>query len=190
MEIPDMLMSLVAFVFVSGISIVLLKSHYEKKLRSDGIEQGSTGVKKRAQKGQEDAVETLKDLTAESIKFLKDTNNELRGEVKRLKSSVSWYKSQMYGDGRVDEHDSQGTPNPMIKVPKGSDVSEDVLNMRMKMIADKLKMPQELLMFEDVKNVIAEIAGSPQFDEIAAAAMRNSGKTPESNIDTQNVRYV
>jgi len=193
-EISTDTMLLVLVVMFAGISIVMFKNHYEKKLRSREVYPESEGVKKKAQRGQEDAVETLKDLTAESIKFLKDTNNELRADVKKLKASVSWYKSQMYGDGRIDDNDQKGAPSPptgSIKTRGDSTVSEDVVQMRLRMIADKINIPPELLMFEDVNSALSEIASSPDFDKIAAAALKSSNSNPNpSNGKVEGITYV
>lgn len=151
------------------------------------------GVKQTSKDGQVDFVENLKDSATEALTFLKEENTSLKSTIKSLRGQVAKLQGLLYGTTDPEEIAAQiaeaNSPQKSGKGNKNGTVSEDVINMRLSLMAQKLKIPPMLLNFQVVKDALYDIAADPNFDQIAAAAL-SSGDTNQSTALQKDLNYV
>lgn len=180
MEIDTNLLIFLSIALVGAISIYSLrKNHKGDHKQQIEVPQG---VKKVVKEGQEDFVEVLRDSASESIAFLQDEVKRMKAELKSKNGTISKLNGLLYGTADPNEisliEQDRSRPEGSKQMRQdNSSTSEDVVNMRLRLMAEKLKIDPALMQFDVVRDAFRDIAADSRFDEIAAAALRNTNQS-------------
>lgn len=175
-EIDSNVLIFLSIAFVGAISTLSLIKSLKGKNKMQ--QEAPKGVKRTSQEGQENFVEVLKDSAAEALAFKEQQIESLKKEIKSLTGQVTKLKGLMYGTADPNEiaaleHDGRQAG----KIQKSGNIPDEVINMRLRLMADKLKIPPMLMHFDVIGDALRDIASDPRFDEIAAAALSNQNQS-------------
>lgn len=179
MLISDTSIIILSIALVLTVSIISINKNLAG--RNKVQQEVPKGMKKLSQEGQEDFVGNLKDSAAEALAFKDQMIDAQKKEIRSLTGQVSKLKGLLYGTTDPAqiaelEHEAQ-MPQTQSRGKKINGVPEEVVNMRLRIIGEKLKINPLLLKFDVIGDALRDIASDPNFDEIAAAALSNQNQS-------------
>lgn len=176
MPISDNGLIIISIALIVAVGIVCFTLYLKGKTKV--MQEVPKGVKSISKDGQENFVESLKDSAAETIAFQSQTIETLKKEIRSLTGQVTKLKGLLYGTAdprEIAEQERQTSSS--TKIQKAGNTPEDIVQMRLRIMADKLKIDPMLMNFEVVQNALYDIASDPDFDKIAAVALSNQNQS-------------
>lgn len=186
MEIDSTQIIIFGMALIGVISFYGIKTHYKSKSHQEDIQTTEKRVKKSAVAGQVDAVETMKEVTTDSIVFLKQEIEERNKMIKKLRNGLTYYKSRYEGmTGTDGEEIEQDTTGQIVPKKQGPDIDDMTFNLRMNLVKQQLaknNVNPIFLEIPELSEALANIVRSPNFERIAATFIQasNNANLPAS----------
>lgn len=179
MEIDPTEIIIFGMALIGVISAYGIKIHYKSKSHQEDIQTTEKRVKKSAVAGQVDAVETMKEVTTDSIVFLKQEIEERNKMIKKLRNALTYYKSRYEGmTGMDDDESEQDSSGQIVTKKQGSGIDDATFNLRMNLVKQQLaknNVNPLFLEIPELSEALENIVRSPNFERIAATFVQASG---------------